>query len=125
MYRILTGKPFSHPYVTAYIKPNRIFWAKCLPVRASLLQCTYPGLCREEDFEVVAAGQDRVVGHAVQELVESLPPCVDEVIVEPLHHPLHHKLLWKWLRIGHKEIKVCSRGGWATIPGCRLHPSEA
>lgn len=54
---------------------------------------THPGLGTEEDPEVFIAGEDGVVGHAVEEAVEGSPACLDEVVVEPLHHPLHNKLL--------------------------------
>lgn len=65
----------------------------------------YPGLSTKEDFEVFAAGQNGVISNAIKELVESFPPCLDEITIEPLHHPLHHKLLWQRLRTG-RRIKT-------------------
>lgn len=55
-------------------------------------------LCSEEDLEVLAIGQDRVLRELVEEAVQSLPPCLDEFLIEALYHALHHKFLRQRLR---------------------------
>lgn len=54
--------------------------------------------CGEEEAQVLAAGQERVLGHPGQEALQGPPPGLDEVGAEALHQALHHKLLWQRLR---------------------------
>lgn len=61
---------------------------------------SYTGVCGEEDFEVLAAGEDGVLRDPVEEAMEGFPPRLDEVFVEAFHHALHDKLLWQGLSTG-------------------------
>lgn len=67
-------------------------------IRHMTYDISLPHLFSEEDFEVVAAGQDGVLGDPVKEAVQRFPPGLYEVVIEALHHALHHKLLWERLQ---------------------------
>lgn len=50
-------------------------------------------LGRQESVEVRVEGEDWVVGHPLQELVQSFHPGLHKLLGETVHHALHHKLL--------------------------------
>lgn len=60
-------------------------------------------LCSEEDLEVLAVGQDGMLGYLVEEAVQGSPPRLNEVVVEALHHAFHNKLLWEGLETETRE----------------------
>lgn len=61
-------------------------------------------LCSEEDLEVLAVGQDGMLGYLVEEAVQGSPPRLYEVVVEALHHAFHNKLLWEGLETETREV---------------------
>lgn len=60
-------------------------------------------LRRQEAVEMWIEGENRVVGHSLQELVQSFHPGLHKLLRKTIHHTLHHKLLWQRL---HKKTRM-------------------
>lgn len=54
-------------------------------------------LRRQEGVEMRIEGENGVVGHSLQELVQSFHPGLHKLLRKAIHHALHHKLLWQRL----------------------------